>query len=554
VAGRHQFSNSDGGRRAVRTRLRVIAAVAAICAIVAGGWGGYRLLKGPSCSGHTRLSIAAAGEIAPAVRATTERWARTNSAVNGTCVSVEVTGADPGEVAAAIAAQHQSSLYGVGQTSNGVRVPDVWIPDSSTWLQRLRTVGPDWVGVYTPSVARSEVVLAMPEPAATLLGLLDKKLTWSEIFSTLAADTDTSPAGQQTRVKILRTLAAGRSTLRADLLARFPYSADPTTVASSLGAAPLSEQAVIAYNRGKRPVPLAALYVEPAPAPLDYPFAVLSGVSTDRRNAARAVLATLAGAGYRDDLAAVGLRAADGSVGPAFQTPRGAPAASGPVAAPDPVAVDRVLSTWTAITSPGRMLAVIDVSGSMKEPVPTAGGATREKVTVDSARAGLSLLDDTWAAGLWIFSTELDGRNDYRQLVPIQPLGVQRDELLRGLATIQPKENGGTGLYDTTLAAYKVVQDGWDASRVNSVVIMTDGRNEDPQGLSLDQLIDELKKTMDPVRPIQVIAIGIGDQVSEAELQRITSTTSGGTFIARDPAGMGAIILKAIALRTTIKR
>jgi hypothetical protein len=221
---------------------------------------------------------------------------------------------------------------------------------------------------------------------------------------------------------------------------------------------------------------------------------------------------------------------------------------------PDPTTIDRVLSTWAIVISPGRLLAVIDVSGSMVEPVPTAGNATREQVTVEAARRGVGLFDDSWAVGLWTFSTNLEGANDYKQLAPIGLLANQRQELLAGLATIQPKKDGGTGLYDTMLAAYKTVQTGWDPSRVNSVIIMTDGKNEDLQGISLDQLIDELKKAMDPARPVVVIAIGLGNGVSESELQRITNTTGGGTFVAPDPSKIGDIFLKAISLRPTAVR
>jgi Ca-activated chloride channel homolog len=153
-----------------------------------------------------------------------------------------------------------------------------------------------------------------------------------------------------------------------------------------------------------------------------------------------------------------------------------------------------------------------------------------------------------------VFSTQLDGTNDYRQLVPIGPLSDNRQDLLRQLDSVKPKPTGNTGLYDTTLAAYKAVQAEWDPSRVNSVVILTDGKNDDQQGISLDQLVDALKKAMDPARPIEVIAIGIGNDVSEAELRRITDTAGGGTFIAPDPAKIGDIFLKAIALRNGVKR
>ena len=59
----------------------------------------------------------------------------------------------------------------------------------------------------------------------------------------------------------------------------------------------------------------------------------------------------------------------------------------------------------------------------------------------------------------------------------------------------------------------------------------------------------ELQKAMDPKRPIQVIALGIGTDVSKAELQKITSVTGGGVFITNDPANIADIFLQAIALR-----
>jgi secreted protein with Ig-like and vWFA domain len=198
------------------------------------------------------------------------------------------------------------------------------------------------------------------------------------------------------------------------------------------------------------------------------------------------------------------------------------------------------------------MLNIIDVSGSMATPVPAAGGATREQVAVAASQRGLGLLDNSWAVGLWTFSTQLDGGNDWKQLVPIGPLSSQRQDLQAATAGIQPKPNGGTGLYNTVLAAYKNVQAGWDPGRVNSIVLMTDGKNEDAPGLTLDGLVEELKKAADPARPIEVIAIGIGDQVSQAELQRITDTTGGATFLAPDPAKIGEIFLQAVGLRTNV--
>ncbi|HEU4422742.1 MAG TPA: substrate-binding domain-containing protein [Pilimelia sp.] len=559
--------------------LRMVAAGAAVLTVVAASWGGYKLVSQPSCADQIRLSIVAAPEIEPAVRATTQEWTAAEPRINDRCVAVDVSAAAPADVAAAIAGQHRATLPGVGQAAGGVRVPDVWIPDSSSWLQRLRAAGPGWVPKDAPAVAQSPVVLAMPEPVASSVGWPNEKLTWRNLLSRVREDSRLRPGivepnrdasglsgllalstaarsvggdkGQQVVTAILRSLAVGRSTLRADLLARFPRATDAASLASSLSAAPLSEQAVIGYNRERPPVPLAALYLDdPTPLPMNYPYTVMPGIEADKVAAARAVNVALSGDAYRDRLAALGLRGADGNPGQDFAAPLAAPTAPAPASPlPDPATIDRALSAWTTVTAPGRLLAVLDVSGSMNQPVPTAGGATRSQVTVEAAKRGLGLLDDNWAVGLWIFSTQLVGDRDWRQLVPIGPLSSQRERLLAGLSSIPARLTGGTGLYNTILAAYQEVLNGWDPGRVNGIVIMTDGKNELAPGLTLPQLIARLNAVKDPTRPVQVIALGIGDEVSEAELRQITGTTGGGTFLARDPSKVGEILLQAIGLR-----
>jgi Ca-activated chloride channel homolog len=567
-----------------RTPRGLVAAVAAttVLVVAVGSWSGYKLLSQSACGDQIRLPIAAAPDIEPVVRASAEQWTATKPRINGRCVAVTVAAADPADIAAAVAGQHQGTLTGVGRADGDVRVPKVWIPDSSIWLQRLRAAGQDWVPAEARSVARSPVVLAMPQPAAATLGWPNKKLTWADLLTKLSGGSRLKPGivdpnrdaaslsgllalgaaanaagskGQQAAVAGLRALATGRAALRADLLARFPRGADVGSLASSLSAAPLSEQAVIAYNGGQPPVPLAPVYLEPAPIALDYPYTVLPGASRDEAAAAQAVLVTLAGDDYRDSLARQGLRASDGSTGTGFADLKAAPVKASPTGpAPDPATLDKLLTNWGTLIAPGRMLAVIDISGSMATPVPTAGGATREQVAVEAARRGLGLLDDTWAVGLWTFSTKLDSGNDWQQVVPIGPLSGQRANLLAGLDNIHTKTNGGTGLYNTVLAAYKAVQATWDPSRVNSVVLFTDGKNEDAPGLTLDQLVAELTKIKDPARPVVVVALGIGNQVSEAELRRITNSINGATFLAPDPSQVGDTFLKALALRPTTTR
>jgi Ca-activated chloride channel homolog len=546
---------------------------------------------GPSsCSGEIRLNVAAAPEIAPAMRQVAESWAASASAPGGQCVAVDVTAVASADVALAVAngggvvvagltpltapaSPAPSGSAAPAAAAKAAAVPDVWVPDSSTWLVRLRAAGPNLVPPTAPSIARSPVVLAMPEPVAATLGWPNTTLSWSTLLQRMTtgpalkigivepnrdavglaglvalggAAAAAGASAQQATVAVMRALFSGRTPAAADLLARFPKSADPAALAAGLSAAPLSEQTVLAYNAGSPAVKLAAIYIQPAPPALDYPYAVMPGISTERARLAEELQAALGGGAFGDGLGAAGLRDQDGNA--KFAPLPGAPAeiAAGQL---DGAAVSKAIGTWISVTRPARMLAVIDVSGSMEEAVPTAGGASRGQVATAAAQQGMMLFDDSWSVGLWVFSTLLDGDKDYKELLPIRKMSEQRQHLVAALSTVKPIPNGQTGLYDTVLAGYKAVQTGWDPAAVNSVVLLTDGQNQDPSGLTLDQLIEQLKGLMDPRRPVQVIALGIGDQVSEAELKRITDTTGGGTFIARDPSAIGPIFLQALSLR-----
>ncbi len=542
----------------------------------------YQLAAKPSCTGQATLRVAAAPEIVPALRLAGDSVTGHGESVNGACAGVEVVAADPADIAAALAVKESTTLTGVGLPAGNIAIPDVWVPDSSTWLARMSGVSPSFSFPEAPSLARSPVVVAMPEPVATKLGWPTAKLTWQALLTKVTTDTtlkigtvepsrdaaglsgllalgaamNASPNGQAAATGALRSLAAGRSTLRQDLLARFPRSADPAAIASSLSAAALTEQAVVAYNAGKPPIRLAALYLEPPPLAMDYPFVVLPGADSGRAGIASRLLQAAKTEEFRRQLAADGIRGPDGRPGQGFALPTAAPE---PSVTPAPTATERAaaaaavqktLATWHAVTLPARMLAIIDVSGSMLERVASAGGATRAQVTAEAARRGLGLFDDSWAVGLWTFSTNLVGTVDHQELLPIQPLSVQRTQMLATLGAIQPKPKGDTGLYDTILAAYQAVQKDWDPGRVNSIVLMTDGDNDDDNGVSLTQLQDKLKTLVDPKRPIQLIILGIGSSVNSDPLTSVTKITGGGVFVAEDPANIGEIFLKAISLRS----
>ena len=99
----------------------------------------------------------------------------------------------------------------------------------------------------------------------------------------------------------------------------------------------------------------------------------------------------------------------------------------------------------------------MDVSGSMADLVPGTG-RSKLQYAQEAAITGMRLVPTAAEIGLWEFSTPLDGRRDYRELVSLGPVAetsggrTRLDDLVagvRGLSTVDD-----TGLYDTALAAF----------------------------------------------------------------------------------------------------
>ena len=109
--------------------------------------------------------------------------------------------------------------------------------------------------------------------------------------------------------------------------------------------------------------------------------------------------------------------------------------------------------------------------------------------------------------------------------------------------------SGGTGLYDTTLAAVRALRADYDANAINTVVLLTDGRNEDPGSISLNQLLHTLQRERDPSRPLSVIAVGVGPDADARSLRRIVAVTGGRSYVARDPSDIGKVFNDALLSR-----
>ncbi|MCX6491392.1 MAG: VWA domain-containing protein, partial [Rhodococcus sp.] len=82
------------------------------------------------------------------------------------------------------------------------------------------------------------------------------------------------------------------------------------------------------------------------------------------------------------------------------------------------------------------------------------------------------------------------------------------------------------------------------------VIILTDGANEDPNSISLDELLATLRTEQDPSRPVVIVTIGITDDADAGVLQQISAATGGTSFVARNPAEIPNVFVNALRSRS----
>jgi len=534
----------------------VVLSVLLVVALV--GWFTFDFLSdklgASSCDTTTRLNVTAAADIAPVVA----NAARRVSDEDG-CYQVTVTSRESDTTAESLV------------VSDGTERPDVWIPESTIWLQRAQAAGAWDVPVNGQSIASSPVVLALTEDTASLLGWPDRAPTWAQVFGPQAAedlsiglpDPAREPVGVSALFGVRGVLgtapdpaAALTTTLRGlspntvpstdDLFDRLPGE---ITAAEPLEGFPASEKSVLRHNATQAPSKLVAVYAQPAVPALDYPFVVLPDTKPDKRDAAEKFLAKLVEPETTKVLSDAGFRTPDGrSLRDRSRDKRVSAAKLTPPRLPPAAEIDTMLNQWAGANRSARIQVLVDVSGSMNEPV-AGTGKTRMALTLQAAELGLGLMKPTTKVGLWLFSTNLDGPGkDYKELVPVETVSdLLSTGALEQLRSVQALPNGATGLYDSTLAAYQTARQNYEPGRINLVVVLTDGRNEDGAGISREALLTELGNLGDPRRPVQVIGIGIGPDVDVAELQAISGATGGQAFTTPDPTKINEIFYAALS-------
>nr|WP_277348428.1 VWA domain-containing protein [Planctomonas sp. JC2975] len=197
------------------------------------------------------------------------------------------------------------------------------------------------------------------------------------------------------------------------------------------------------------------------------------------------------------------------------------------------------------------MLALVDVSGSMNEDV--GGGMTRIGIFQQAAAGAVAMFSPQTQLGVWSFSTNQQGSQPWTELTPVAPVGdpAHAADISNVIKSLPSRVQGDTALYDSVLAAVKNMQANYVSGMVSSVLVITDGKNDNPAGgLSLDQLVGQLKSIESVNRPVPVIMIGFGPDTDQSAMTQIADATNGGVYQALKPQDLGAVLVDAISQRT----
>jgi hypothetical protein len=536
--------------------------------------GVYVFGQSDGCGGSDiELDVAASPEIAPALNDVASDFNAEERRVDGSCVRVSVRAVDSANVA--------FGITGAGATM-GDTDSDVWVPDSSVWSQLVQSQSGDAVITETgTSVARSPLVLA---ELAEFAEDSAEDVPWSDVIPTTAPGED---AGRTVRVVDPARSSTGLGTLYLLHDALEESSPDTDTFNAHMTAAlqslhqgassdeeaaflalsgggaeappvmVMSEQAVWRYNAEHDDAAAEVRYLEGGTYYLDYPYVVRSEESEITRAAdlfRDAVRAPEAVQRYLAD----GFRGSEGEIDASVLTEEVGFRAEQPAELPSPSggSVTELTRTWNQLKMESRVLTIVDVSGSMLAEVPGTG-MTRMQVTTAAASEGLQMFTPTAELGLWQFSTNVNNDLHYQELAPVRELQAtneageeHRDVIGAALARLQPLPQGDTALYDTYLAAYQEMSRTYQPDRTNVILMLTDGDNDNPGGLELDQLLSEIEGISSASRPIPIITIAFGPDVQNLEpLQEIAAATGGAAYMTEDPTEIGDIFLQAFSLR-----
>ncbi|MCQ4120122.1 substrate-binding domain-containing protein [Rhodococcus tibetensis] len=573
------MGNHRGGKGARGISKGPLIVLGLVVVIVLGVFGWFQLADriddqgaaaaGACVEGDSVLSIAADPDIASDIRTLADRFTATSPVIRDHCISVTVTPVASDAVRDALIAGPE-----VGWDDNllGPR-PALWIPSSSQSIRQapagavsgearplaaspvvlavrsefesaLNTAAVDWKDLPSLQSGRGSLAalglpnwgslgLALPVGSGSAVTELAIEAVAASVAGDSAGPVTAEQAHSPQVTSALTGLALGYEALPGakpettrEALTLLTDADDPST--EGIHAVPVTEQQLYLALRDAPGSDVTAFMPNGATPVADHPAAILSGPAVDETQSRAAAQFTefvrepeqgqvLADAGFRIE----GLGRPDDTAltFPGFEA-RLVPADSGAAAEMMRVVRNPVTERTSTI--------LLDVSRSMGA---VEGVASRLANTTTALAAQIGRSPDASSLGLWEYSTNLDGTRPYTTVVATGPLsaggfteGTRRQALDARLAKAAPA--AGTATYASLEAAYESAVAGFTAGRTNSVLLLTDGANDDGS-LTRADLLASLAAAGDPSKPVRIDVVTIGENPDLNTLQAVADRTGG---------------------------
>jgi hypothetical protein len=441
---------------------------------------------------------------------------------------------------------------------------DVWIPDDGSWASvppkerlagkgtagagtvlatsplflvtdrptaaRLERAGGSWRGLAGLLAPRTGVKLVVRDPGGSGDGLLGAGAVGEAVW--IADGMDASALALATVQQVTRTVPAPAPAL--------PAKAGEVGVIAEYALLPMLARV---------PEDAAVLAPTDHTALLRYTWLPSADAAGDPVRAAglSRLLAALTAPSAGPALTAAKLRPPTTAATPELTADRIPPMAAKPFDVLRSHHVDHVFTTWYAADRRTNLLIVVDVSGSMAEPVPGTG-TPLIKLVGDACRTVGTLLPDNSRLGLWEFGSRLAPPRDHRPLLAPAPMDQRHRAALTRVTGALTARPTGTGLYDTILAAYTAAVAGHQRGVPSQVLLFTDGRNEDdPGSISAAQLRAGLDAAAKKDRPVQLSVVAFGSAPEVGALEAALKPVDGYVASVDDPALVAATFVHVAA-------
>jgi Ca-activated chloride channel family protein len=215
---------------------------------------------------------------------------------------------------------------------------------------------------------------------------------------------------------------------------------------------------------------------------------------------------------------------------------------------PEPPVLVRILDLWAQQRKTAKVMLIMDVSGSMGDEADRSGN-TKLDLAKRAAVQALGQFKNEDLVALRIFSTEISARppTDYVDLVPFGTAIAQREAMSTKIQALVPTK--GTPLYTVAQDSYTQLRDTYEPDKINAIVLLTDGRNEDPRNDDVDRLLATLRAGSEGQsnRPVRIFPIAYGKDADLATLKRIAEATNAAAYDASNPTTIDKVFTNVIS-------